>query len=343
MGLFDGTPSTADIARTFNIPVLACVNGSAMAQTFGAIAYGLAYYQKDLPFAGILATHVNSEGHSAYLAKGLPEGLKYFGAFPSNPDYALPERHLGLHLAQEIDDLNHRLDLVADAIEGTVLRELPEEEAGFAPSSSVAPSGRLEDMRIAVARDPAFAFIYQENISFLKRSGAEVIFFSPLADREIPAADALYFPGGYPELFHGELARNGSMMKSIREHHAQEKMIVAECGGMIYLMESLTDREGARSPMVGLLPGKVIMQSKLAALGLTEVTLEQGTLRGHTFHYSLTHYSQAEDIMDTDLYSRKAVGGAQGEAVFRKGSLFASYCHWYFPSCSDQVVALFKG
>ncbi|MCQ4287001.1 cobyrinate a,c-diamide synthase [Pseudomonas stutzeri] len=336
MGLFDGTPSAADLARHFDIPVLAVIDGSAMAQTFGALAHGLASYQPDLPFAGVLANRVGSSRHGEILRDCLPEHIDWFGALPRSESVSLPSRHLGLVQAQELADLDARLDAAADALAASADNALPA-KVSFPPPEPLTIPPLLQGVRIGVARDPAFAFAYQANLDLLQALGAELLFFSPLHFSKLPAVDSLYLPGGYPELHLGTLARNRPMGEAIRAHHAAGKPILAECGGMLYLLDGLTDQAGAREDMLGLLPGEARMQKRLTALALQEVELPEGHLRGHTFHHSsLDSTMQPLARGECPNYKRTA------EAVFRQGRLTASYIHFYLPSDPHAAAALFK-
>ncbi len=244
MGLFDGEPSSADLAMCFGIPIMAVIEGGAMAQTFGAIAYGLAHYREGLPFAGVFANRVAGERHCEMLAESLPEGLPLLGWLARDAEITLPERHLGLVQAAEIADLDARIERAAEALQG-IAATLPT-PVTFTHQASSAPAPLLKGVRIAVARDAAFAFLYRANLDVLQAMGAELHFFSPLTDSELPRADALYLPGGYPELHLAALAANTGMKAAIHAHHAANKPIVAECGGLLYLLESLTNTAAAR-------------------------------------------------------------------------------------------------
>lgn len=336
MGLFDGTPSSADLARHFGVPVLAVIDGTAMAQTFGALALGLARYQPDLPFAGVLANRVGSLRHAQLLEGSLTEGLRWYGGLSRERGIELPSRHLGLVQASELNDLDARLDAAAEALGASCDAALPP------PVSFVEPpvqrrQASLAGVRIGVARDEAFAFLYGANLDLLRDQGAELVFFSPLHDSQLPMVDSLYLPGGYPELHHLALAANTPMCQAIRAHHAQGKPLLAECGGMLYLLETLTDVSGERAELLGLLPGEAVMQKRLAALALQTVELPEGALRGHTYHHSLT---------STDLVpiarGQSPNGGRGNEAVYRQGRLTASYVHFYFPSNPEAAAALLR-
>lgn len=336
MGLFDGSPSAADLARRFGVPVLAVIDGSAMAQTFGALAHGLSSFQPDLPFSGVLANRVGSTRHGEMLRDSLLDAIRWYGALPRSAEVELPSRHLGLVQAEELADLDARLDAAADALALSADIELPA-PVSFAAPDSLPVEPLLKGVRIGVARDAAFAFLYQANLDLLQAMGAELLFFSPLRFTRLPAVDSLYLPGGYPELHLQALARNRPMADAIRAHHAAGKPILAECGGMLYLLAGLTDVAGERAPMLGLLPGEARMQPRLTALALQEVTLLEGRLRGHTFHHS-----QLESPLEALAYGECPNYRRTAEAVYRDGRLTASYIHFYLPSDPQAAAALFR-
>lgn len=333
MGLFDGTPSSADLAQCFGIPILAVIDASAQAQTFGALAFGLANYRPKLPFAGVLANRVASQGHADMLRTSLPSDLRWFGWLPNEREASLPERHLGLVGAREQADLDAKLDQLATAL---VLDENPmPDNIGFADSEIERPPGSLEGVRIAIARDHAFTFIYRANLDMLASMGAELRFFSPLQGDTLPEADAYYFPGGYPELHLDALSENTGLREGLHSAHAAGKPILAECGGMMALFDAITDIQGRRVAMWGLLPGEVSMQTRLGGLGLQALELPLGTLRGHTFHYSTTQTS----LIPFTLATKQS--GSEGEAIYRCGRLTASYVHAYWPSNPQAAASLF--
>lgn len=338
MGLFDGKPCSADIAALFNIPVMVVIDATAMAQTFGALAKGLASYRTELSFAGVFANRVAGLTHYQMLAESLPPELTSFGWLARDADIALPERHLGLLQASEIDDLDERISKAAVALNNVV--DIMPEQVNFeaAPSSEQDMSypRHLEGIRIAVARDQAFAFLYRSNMDLLQEIGAEITFFSPLSDCALPEVDALYLPGGYPEIHLDSLAANESIKADIQAHHAAGKAIVAECGGMLYLLDSLTDAEGRSASMAGLLPGNAVIQSQLANLGLHSVSLPEGELRGHTFHHS-----RMQCDLEPVAYSASARQHGKPESVYRQTRLTASYLHFYFPSNPEASAQLF--
>lgn len=339
MGLFDGKPCSADLATLFNIPVMTVIDGSAMAQTFGALALGLANYRSDLPFAGVFANRVATQSHYKMLEESLPPGLTSFGWLARDANITLPERHLGLLQAIEIDDLDERIVKAAAALngEGDII---PEAVLFEAPASSEQPKITypldLKNVRIGVARDQAFAFLYRSNLDLLNAMGAQITFFSPLNDSSLPEVDALYLPGGYPELHLETLAANRLMKAEICAHYAAGKAIVAECGGMLYLLDSLSDKDGLTGSMAGVLPAKAEMQTRLTNLGLHRVVLPEGELRGHTFHHS-----KMQCDLDPVAYTESARHHGTAEPVYRQKRLTATYLHFYFPSNPIASARLF--
>ncbi|AYH42298.1 cobyrinate a,c-diamide synthase [Azoarcus sp. DN11] len=334
MGLYDGNPSGADIARRFGLPVMAVIDARAMAQTFGAVAHGLAHYQPGLPFSGVLANHVGSARHAEMLRAALPAGMRWYGALSRDVQAGLPERHLGLLQAAEIADLEARLDRFADGIAATGAADLPEPVAFSAAQPPQLPP-LLAGRTVAIARDAAYGFIYPANLDTLRGLGARLAFFSPLAGDALPDCDAAWLPGGYPEL-HGEaLAANPQFFAGLRAHAAAGKPLLAECGGMMSLFETVVDKAGQAHAFAGLLPGRAVMQQRLAALGMQVAELPEGRLAGHTFHYSKS------DTPLAPLVRAQTPDGREGEAIYRQGRLTASYVHFYFPSDPEAVAALF--
>ena len=334
MGLFDGEPSTADLAATFGIPVMAVIDASAMAQTFAALAYGLSYFRDDVTVSGVFANRIGSERHYQMLIDALPDDLHCYGALARQTDAVIPSRHLGLKQATEIEDLDQRLDILADQLIIESDNELP--TISFTSTDKQNSRKSLQGVKIAIAHDAAFSFIYQANLDLLQELGAELIFFSPLSDKELPKADSLYLPGGYPELHIDVLSQNTQMKLAITKHHDANKPIMAECGGMIYLTESLKDKEGRQADMVGLLSGHTVMQSRLSALALQEVSINNKNLRGHTYHHSVF-----ETSLNATANASNPNANHTHEAVYQKHRLTASYIHFYFPSNPDAISEFF--
>jgi cobyrinic acid a,c-diamide synthase len=348
MGLFDGDPSAADLARRFGLHVLAVVDASAMAGTFGALAFGLQHYQSDLPWAGVLANRVASARHAEMLRVSIPKAEDWMGAVMRNAAMTLPERHLGLTVASEVPDALARLDAAADALAETpigqmTLADLQRWSTSFAmplsPAAQAVPQ-LLQGKVVAVAKDAAFCFTYAANLDCLQAMGAELRTFSPLADEALPACDAVWLPGGYPELHADLIAHNARTRDSLAAHIAAGKPLWAECGGMMALFDTLVTVDGQTHAQWGLLRGEVTMHKRLAALGPQQLTLASGTLRGHTFHYSTT----ATSMQSAARTARPAndVAPDAGEAMWQQGSVRASYFHAWFPSCPEAVAELFS-
>jgi cobyrinic acid a,c-diamide synthase len=334
MGLFDGTPSAADLAEYFNIPVGIILNSRGMGQTFGAIAAGLANYRPGLRCAGVIANLVASERHATMLRAGLPEHIPWLGSLPRLADDLLPRRHLGLVQAAEITDLQQRLQLIADALPEALTTW--HQTTDFKPAPPVAPlPPLLAGQKIAVAHDAAFSFLYAENIRILKTLGAEITFFSPLTSTHIDG-NALYLPGGYPELYLDELATNHPLRAAVHQHVAAGYPIYAECGGLLYLLDTLYDQHGQSAAMLGLLPGIGRLTQRLAGLGMQRLSLPTGELRGHTFHHSVI-----ETPLTPTRFACRQIDDQPGEAFYQFGSIQASYLHLYFPSAPIAAAHLF--
>lgn len=339
MGLFDGSPSSADLAALTGIPVLPVIDAWAMAQTFAAVALGLARYRDDVSVHEVIANRVAGAGHADLLGDGLPDDIRLLGAVPRTEALSIPDRHLGIVQADEVRDLDQRLDQAAEVLCNAGLDQLPG-SVSLAAEVPPPPPPLLKGMRIAVARDEAFAFLYRANLELLETMGAQLHFFSPMRDRELPPADALWLPGGYPELHAKTLASNLPMLLAVRNHHAAGRPVVAECGGLMYCMERLIDDEGDEHGMSALLPGRAVMTGGLAGLGLQSLPTPHGDLRGHAFHHSRLE-TGLHPVARTWHGEHK--GGSEGEAVYRDRRLTASYFHAYFPSAPQAVAALFAG
>lgn len=336
MGLFDGSPSAADLAQRFGLPVLAVIDASGMAQTFGALVHGLGSYRAGIELAAVLANRVGSAGHAAMLGASVPGRIQMLGGLLRDPQLAFPERHLGLVQAGEIADLEMRITLAAAALPPEAAW-LPPPTRFAAPTEKPVVAQMLQGKRIAIARDEAFAFIYPANLACLAMLGAQLEFFSPLRDAALPECDGIWLPGGYPELHLEALSANRSLIAALRRHHAAGKPILAECGGMLFCLDRLADGRGNEAELAGLLPGRAALQPRLAALGLQQADLPGGTLRGHTFHYS---------TMTTPIapWCRAArPDGREGEPVFRLDGLTATYMHFYFSSNPTAVANILGG
>lgn len=333
MGLFDGEPSAAELATRIGIPILAVIDGAAMAGSFGAIAYGLKHYRPGTPLHAAFANRVGSAYHAELLEKSLPPDIAWYGHLPREAAAAMPERHLGLLPAAEIADLAQRIERMADLLAPTAAAGLPP-PVSFGDVAPPAIAPLLRGKTIAIARDAAFCFLYPANLECLEALAAKLTYFSPLADSALPPCDAVWLPGGYPELHGTTLSVNRRLWASLAAHIDADKPVLAECGGMMALFETLCDADGREHMLAGVLPGRVTMQKRLAGLGMQEVDLPEGHFRGHTFHYSKT-----ESALLPQCTTRRPDGRA-GEAVYRHRRLTASYMHLYFPSNPEAVARL---
>lgn len=336
MGLYDGTPSSADLARALGVPVLAVIDACAMAQTAGALALGLRDYGP-VQLAGVVANRVAGAAHAAMVADSL-RGIPLLASLPRQ-EAVLPERQLGLVLPTELPELDALLDSLAAGLALDAAAWDRVAEISFDPAAIVPDCPRLLDGRtIAVARDAAFAFIYPANLDTLRALGAALTFFSPLADEPIPAGShGVYLPGGYPELHAQILSQAARWKASVLAAHAAGIPIVAECGGMMALCDTLVDQSGTNWPMAGVMPGAVVMQQRLTGIGPQGLATADGVLRGHSFHYSTL---ETREVAFTT--TQRHPGGAAGEAVYRLGSLTASYFHAWFRSCPRAVAQMFS-
>jgi len=346
MGLYDGDPSSADLAQLLGIPVIAVINARGMGQTVGALAQGLMAYRPELKFAGVLANGVASPRHAQMLRQGLANArpsVPLLTGLQRDMQFALPERHLGLVAAPEIADLDARLDAVAERMASTALANLPAPVEFGAPPPERAFPRLLEGRTIAVARDLAFSFIYTANIELLQQMGAQVVFFSPLADEALPACDAVWLPGGYPELYLARLQAAQRIQSDLRAHAEAGRALYAECGGMLFLLETIVGQDGESGQMCGILPGQATVQKRLQGLGYQTLSLNlPGAvgehLRCHTFHYSRA-------VVGAPFVGRgeRLFDSSEGEVVYRRGQVTASYLHAYFRSAPRTVAALFGG
>ncbi len=376
MGLFDGasgtdeTGSTAQMAKWLNLPVILVVNAASQARSAAALVRGFRDFDQDLRLAGILWTQVGGEKHVRLLTEALGANcpdLPCFGFLPRRPDLALPSRHLGLHTAQDVGWQQQHTAALADWMEQGAdvfgLCSLARKRAApcFSTPSlkSTAQSATIgldsgghpspAPVRLAVARDRAFCFYYQENLNLLSYAGAELVFFSPLADTRLPEnVHGLYLGGGYPELFAVRLAANASMRRSIRDAALADMPVYAECGGFLYLLAGLQDAQGVMHAMTGIFPFSAKMHPRFQALGYRQVTLTSdcllgpanSMLRGHEFHYS--RLDAPLDAEARFVYLTRDREGREHPEGFIRGNTLASYIHLHFssrPQAAQSLVA----
>ncbi len=343
MGLFDGYDgmkgSSAEIAELIGIPVVLVLNAKSTAYTVAPVLYGFKHFYPGIRVVGVVFNFVASVAHYAYLQQACADaGVEALGYIPKDESIVIPSRHLGLSI-DETFCFDAFADRVAEVIDKTVnvdrLLELCTVEFSGEQTEDVVCSG---NRKIAIARDEAFNFMYRENVEALKRAG-EVVFFSPLRDKSLPEADMVYFPGGYPELHLAELATNEGMRQSVRKYCETGGRVLAECGGMMYLCDTITGDDGKVYPMVGVLKQGATMEQMKLKLGYREVRVNGQRIRGHEFHYSRilptnekipvigTIYNAKDMVVDTPVYTYKNV--------------LASYIHFYWGECGmDHFLML---
>ncbi|WP_028302014.1 cobyrinate a,c-diamide synthase [Oceanospirillum beijerinckii] len=358
MGLFDGEPSSADLAARFNIPLAIVMDVKGMAQTAAAIAMGLANFRDDIQVAGLIANSCGTERHAQLIRDALPESLPLLATLPRDPEVTLPERHLGLVQAEEVqEELEQRFNAGVSWLNNQPITELPAavtfyaaeteqrcatEDCATETDQSVPDSVKsfqpLAGKTVAIARDRAFSFIYDANLRLLNELGAEYRFFSPLTDHILPEADALWLPGGYPELYARQLSENTAMLQTIQTFHQAGKPILAECGGFLYSLETLTDLEDNQYPLLGLLTGHGAMRGKRGCQGMQTAPLPEGEVRAHAHHRS-----RCFDTDEPIAHGRRQRHPAPGEGIWRNKGLTASYLHLFFPSNPEAIARIFGG
>jgi len=334
MGLHDNNPSNAQLARLFNLPVTLIIDAAKSAQTTAAIVEGLSQYGVGANMEAVVGNKIGSDNHARLMRETI--GTKYAGSIRRDPRMLVPQRHLGLVQAADIDGLERQLDLAADALAEFDI-SIPLSPVVFEkPAQDPCSDRLLLGITIAIARDAAFSFIYPVNIEILESMGARLVYFSPLANDPVPQCDALWLPGGYPELHLAQLAEADATRASIIAHHQSQKPVLAECGGMMYLCNSITDCQGSIGEACGLFDAKCEMQARFQSVGLQAVDYGQGEIRGHSLHHSSLITG-----VGADRYTTRQ-DGSQGEAVYRFNKMTLSYMHHYFASSPAATAALFS-
>ncbi|ALN71783.1 cobyrinate a,c-diamide synthase [Aureimonas sp. AU20] len=336
MGLYDGaadgTGSAADLAVLLGLPVVLLVDCARQSHSIAALVRGFRDHDPRLRFAGVMLNRVASARHEVLLRNALePLGLPVLAVLPPEPCLALPERHLGLVQAGEHSDLAGFLDRAAGWMEkglapGALDALLQPGEAHAATVAPLAPLGQ----RIAVARDTAFAFLYPHLLEGWRQGGAALSFFSPLGEEAPEAgADAVFLPGGYPELHAGQLASAERFRAGMHQAASRGALIYGECGGYMTLGETLTDAEGAAHPMLGLLPLATSFAARQRHLGYRRLSPLPGApwphaLTGHEFHYATI---TGEGAADRLFEARDALGTDLGAMGLRCGRVMGSFAH----------------
>lgn len=346
MGLYDGADarsdfgSTSHLAKVLDAPVLMVLDAGGCARSMAAMAQGFQEFADAPKFLGIIANRIGSAGHLRMLCESLESTrapLPILGGIPKNAPHALPERHLGLVQAEEMQNLDEILDQIAGVLQAHLDLDLLIQTAPEYKTQKLnAPQFKTRNLRVGLAQDAAFSFYYPDFIEALRARGAEILTFSPLLDSHLPAAcDLLIFGGGYPELHLQALSSNQSLMQEIRDHARSKGAIYAECGGLMYLSQGIIPAEAGQDcvPMVGLLPSKVQMQKKLHYLGYVQVELSRdcllgprGTkLRGHEYHHSVL----SDEILgwETAYLCTDARNQNPRTEGYTKDSMLISYVH----------------
>jgi cobyrinic acid a,c-diamide synthase len=330
MGLFDGPDgaagSTADLASSLGLPVILAIDARHQAQSIAALVHGFSTFRPDVPVAGILLNRVASERHAAILHGAL--GHKVLGTLRHDDSLVLPSRHLGLVQADENQDLETFIETAALAVaRETVLDRILGIAGQLVDDSMIRESLPPLGQRIAIAHDTAFAFAYPHLLHQWHRSGASLSFFSPLADEPAETdADAIFLPGGYPELHAARLSANVEFLASLR---MSKGLIYGECGGYMVLGEALVDATGTSHAMAGLLPVVTSFAMRKLHLGYRQLAPEPGApwtspLRGHEFHYSSIVQEGAADRL---FSARDAAGRDLAPMGLRRGRVMGSYAH----------------
>jgi cobyrinic acid a,c-diamide synthase len=335
MGLFDGAAdgrgSTADLAAILGLPVVLVVDAERQSQSVAALVHGFATWRPEVSVKGVILNRCATTRHEKLLRGALaPISIPVLGALPRRDGLAMPERHLGLVLPDEIAAFDAIAATAGDAVEAYVDLDALRASAGALPSAA-AHSARLPPLaqRIAIARDDAFAFLYAHLLADWRAAGAELSFFSPLADEPPPPdADAVFLPGGYPELHGGRLAASLAFKAGLAGAAARGALIYGECGGYMVLGRTLTDRDGTTHEMTGLLPVTTTIGNPKRTLGYRQLAHDSPLpwppmLTGHEFHYSSGH-AEAGSALFAAADATGQVLPPMGAVV---GRVMGSYAH----------------
>ena len=341
MGFYDGLGGVSDrasawhLADTLDLPVLLVVEPKGQSLTLAAELKGLVNFRTPSHIAGILLNNCTARMH-ALLAPMLEKetGLPVLGFLPKLPEAVIGSRHLGLYTAAEVENLQQKLALLADAAEEHIdwprLLALCEKEPPALPVQPETPPARV---RIAVAQDEAFCFTYAETLEAFRDAGAEVVFFSPLRDTALPEnIGGLYLPGGYPELHAKELSENTSLLREIKQKIESGLPTAAECGGFLYLGQSLTDAEGQSWPMAGVLPGEAKDAGRLVRFGYAALSADSDSMlfrAGESFPIHEFHHWDST-ANGTALAAKKPVGGAEWRCGSVNEHFYAGFPHLYW-------------
>ncbi len=349
MGLYDGgrggISSTAEVAKILNAPVILVIDAKSAGTSVAATALGFREYDKDVNLAGVILNRIGSASHEKIITDALADiGIKCFGAVKRDDEIILPSRHLGLVQAAEnnfADVVNKIGEKISAQINLDALITLAE-KVSLPFTSYLLPSTLYPlPAKIGVARDEAFSFYYAESLRELEKLGAELIFFSPLHDEQLPKVDGLILGGGYPELYAAQLEGNKKIRTEIKRAAENGMPIFAECGGYMYLMNFLTDFDGKIYEMCGVIPNQAVMTDKLQTVGYVEATLDRDCVigkRGDKLHAHEFHFSTAGDNAAGKIFHcEKLRTGAKYFAGYADKNIAASYLHIHFAGCPDAA------
>jgi cobyrinic acid a,c-diamide synthase len=356
MGLFDGANrmqgSSAEIAMLLDVPVILVINAKAMAYSVAPLLFGLKNFNPNIKIAGVIFNFVNTESHYSFLKDACDDvGIEALGYVPSNAGISIPSRHLGLAISSDNDYetvIENAAQHLATSIDVDRLLSFCKSNEKDYISKVFISEEKLEikvdnkihakSYKIAVAEDEAFNFTYFENIKALEKLG-EVVYFSPLKDAVMPEADLLYLAGGYPELHLEQLTANTSMRKSILDFCSNSGKVIAECGGMMYLGNQITNADGIGYPMAGFLSIETSMEKAKLSLGYREVQLNGKIIRGHEFHYST---AVENEILPTIGQVFNAKGIEVETPIYKLKNVMASYIHFYWGDSDFMLDFLLK-
>ena len=344
MGLYDGgrngVSSTASIAKCLDAPIILVVSCKSAGESIAATILGFLEYDKSANIQGVILNNLGSKSHGMLVREAVEKmGVKILGEIFKNDEISLPERHLGLTPIEE-QVLQGKISKIKETIEQSLDIEAICELANSAPAmeeAKIKMAGTKYSVRIGVAMDEAFSFYYQTSLETLKEKGAQLLPFSPLHDTALPDADGFFFGGGFPEMFAEKLSENHSILAAIKTVAQKGVPIYAECGGFMYLSNSLIDFSGKNFNMVGLIPGISKMQNKLQTVGyvrvqaLTEniLTDKVESLQGHEFHFSTFEPEKSETFPWAFTFEKMRTG-ERYVGGYAKDNILASYLHMNF-------------
>ncbi|WP_077337517.1 cobyrinate a,c-diamide synthase [Vibrio ruber] len=362
MGLYDGYGtdpdycSSAGMAKQLGCPVILVIDGKAVSTSAAATVLGFKQFDPALNIAGVILNQVNSDGHFDLLKTAIERytDIPVLGRLPNLKAIELPSRHLGLVTAHEQAAYDDAWDQLAEQIEQHLDLDLLLQVSVLPPvpvtddTLTAALKGQGNGLTLAMAYDEAFNFYYQDNLDLLAASGVRIVRFSPLQDQAVPDADLIYIGGGFPELYAEQLSANQAMLNGLKRAHEQGVAIYAECGGLMYLGESLIDQAGQQYPMCGIFQGYSTMTTSLKRFGYCQASADQDVLiatqgaviRGHEFHYS--EFTTELTPVFTCTKERDGQILQHWQGGYQVNNTFASYLHVHFGQNPDLLLNWFR-